>query len=93
VFRLARHSLDGVLAENQYFNIGHRFLDLRSGTQAIHLGHANVHDHYIRPQILSLRDGFNSIASRADYAPIVMSIKQALKRRANGLFVIDHENS
>jgi hypothetical protein len=89
IFGLLDHPVDRVLAEDQYFSIRHRFLDLRRGTQAIHVGHADVHDYYIRPKVFGLRDGFDAIAGCPYNAPTLMRIQQALEGGANGFFIIN----
>jgi len=61
--RLCKRGGDVVLAENDDLNLGMKIANFANGLEAIHAGHAEIHNDDIRMEILRLEDGLVAVSS------------------------------
>ena len=63
--RLCKRGGDVVLAENDDLNLRMKIANFADGLEAIHAGHAEIHDNHVRMETLRLQDGFVTVSSLA----------------------------
>ena len=83
---------DVVLAENDDLNLRMKIANFANGLEAIHAGHAEIHNDDIRMEILRLQDRFVAVSSLTADFDVEHGGQQGANAAANEVLIVNNQH-